>query len=475
MTGFDPEARAALDHALDYARSWVSYRAWRQRVPGVQWAVWFDGGLRASEAVGLADLATGTAMTPQHLFRIASHSKTFTATAILQLVERGLVRLDTPLGEYVTELADAPSGVGSVTVRELLEHGAGILRDGLDGDYWQHARPFPDEAELLAMVRDDGVKVERNASFNYSNLGYSLLGMVVARASGVDYRAYVTANITEPLELADTHPDLLDDRAGDYATGYSGLHVASERVAIPHVDTNAMSSATGFASTASDVVRYLAAHRIGSGELLTDASKRMQQRSMWTSAPGSGRAYGLGMVIENIAGRRVIGHSGGYPGHITRSLLDPADGIAISVLTNAVDGPAAELSSGVLTILDAALEVPARRRTAPPPTLPDDTTMFEGRYAAPWGVIDIVRVGDRLLTASPDAPVPLAEPDVLEVVDDDTLHIASGDGFGSVGERMRFERDDAGRAVRVRGSGGMSVWAYDPATASGPVPWPKLG
>jgi D-alanyl-D-alanine carboxypeptidase len=483
---FDPAARAALDHALGYVRSWIAYRAWRLRVPGVQVAVWYDGGLRLSEAIGLADVEAGVPLTTGHLFRIASHSKTFTATAILQLAEMGMLRLDEPISTYLPELAGAASGIGEVTVRELLEHGGGVLRDGLDGDYWQHDRPFPDEAELIAMVREDGIKTERNASFNYSNLGYSLLGMIVARASGADYRTYVTANIMRPLGLERTQPDLVG--GAEYAAGYSGLHVAPERVRIPHVDTHAMSSATGFASTAEDVVRYLAAHRIGSGELLDDGSKRLQQRMAWESEPGSGRGYGLGMIIEKVAGRRVIGHSGGYPGHITRTLLDPADGIAISVLTNAIDGPASELSNGALKILDAALETPAHRSAAAGRAeLPADTSQFEGRFSAPWGVLDVVRLGDRLLGISPVGPDPLDGADELEVVDDDTLRIASGDGFGSIGEHVRYTRDADGRPIRIRGGGGMSMWAYDPARAARPedaegpgeaeggVPWGTLG
>ncbi|MBN9190923.1 MAG: serine hydrolase, partial [Microbacterium sp.] len=106
---------------------------------------------------------------------------------------------------------------------------------------------------------------------------------------------------------------------------------------------------------------------------------------------------------------------------------------------------------------------------------PDDTSSFEGRFAAPWGVLDVVRLGDRLLAVSPVGPEPLAGKDELEVVDDDTLRIASGDGFGSIGELVHYTRDAAGETVRVRGSGGMTMWAFDPARAEGEVPWGTLG
>ncbi len=453
----DAEGLAAAGAVLPYVESWIAYRAWKLRVPGVQYAVWFDGRVQLSGAVGLADVETSTPLTTRHLFRIASHSKTFTATAVLQLLEAGRLRLDDEVGRHVAELADAPSGIGRVSLRELLEHGGGVLRDGLDADYWQHARPFPATDELLAMVRDDGIKAETNSRFDYSNLGYSLLGLVVARVSGQSYGDYVRDHVVVPLGLADTHAELDPSRLSDYAAGYSGFHTSLDRHPIPHVDTAAMAPATGFASTAEDVVRYLAAHRIGSGELLGDGPKRLMQRPAWASAPGNERGYGMGLILEKVAGRSVLGHSGGYPGHITRSFLDPADGIAVSVLTNAIDGPAQELSTGILALLDAALRTPARRSLVAGRAPLGDTSAFEGRYAGAWGVQDVVRLGDRLVITSPGGPDPVADPDEVEVVDPSTLRITSGDGFGAVGELVHFERDDDGTVTHVRAGGGVSL------------------
>jgi CubicO group peptidase (beta-lactamase class C family) len=458
---------------LPYVERWIAYRAWRLRVPGVQYAVWFDGCVQLSGAVGSADLALGTPMTTQHLFRIASHSKTFTATAVLQLLERGLLRLDDRLEAHLPEVADMPSGIGRVTVRALLEHGGGVLRDGLDGDFWQHARPFPDADELLAMVRDDGVKVEADSRFDYSNLGYALLGRVVERLTGRPYAEAVHEAVVAPLGLASTHAELDPARADDYATGYSGLHTSLERRPVPHVDTAALAPATGFASTAEDVVRFLAALRVGSGELLDDSTKRLQQRRAWTTTPGTDRGYGMGLILEQVAGRAVWGHSGGYPGHITRSFVDPGDGIAVSVLTNAIDGPAHELSSGVLGILDAALHAPARRTLTAPGGVPGDTSAFEGRFAGAWGVVDVVRLGDRLVLTSPGGPDPVAGTSELEVVDARTLRVRDGDGFGSVGELVRYHRDDAGTTLRVRFGGGVTLWPWAVGEEHAP-PWGGL-
>jgi D-alanyl-D-alanine carboxypeptidase len=461
----NPEAVLALQGALPYAESWLAYRAWKLRLPGVQYAVLFDGDLRLSGAVGHADLEAGIPLATDHLFRVASHSKTFTATAVLQLAEAGKLTLDARLGDLLPELAEAPSGIASVAVRELLEHGGGVIRDGVDGDFWQLRRPFPDRAELLRIAREEGVKADANERFGYSNIGYSLLGLVVERVSGVSYNDYVRSEIVGRRGLANTDPDWMPARAASYATGYTGFDTSLDRRPIAHVDTRAMSAATGFTSTAEDLVRYIAAHRPGDERLLSDASKRLQQRAAWPSVPDKPEStrYGLGMVVDTVAGRRLIGHSGGFPGFITYTLLAVDDGIAVSVLTNAVDGQAAELALGILKLLDAALKRPAALPLAAatePGIAGTSTARFEGRFANLWGVVDIVRLGDRLLAISPGLADPLEENDELAVVDDSTLRVTAGNGFGSVGELVSYTRDAAGEVTSIRAGSGLTAWPF---------------
>jgi len=459
---------------LPYIDSWLEYRTWKTRTPGAQAAVYFDGELQFSRAYGFADVEAGIALTPTHLFRIASHSKTFTATAILQLFEAGKLRLDDVAGDFVPELVAAGSPVARVTVRDLLEHSAGVIRDGLDGDYWQHARAFPDETELIAMIIDGGDKALPGEGFNYTNIGYSLLGLIIAAASGRSYNDYVATEIVARLGLTNTGPELDPARASEYAAGYTGFHTSLVRQAVDHVDTRAMAAATGFYATADDLVHYFAAHFIGDERLLSDSSKRMQQREQWLSdaaTPGAAH-YGLGMIIERVGDHRVVGHSGGYPGHITRSIFDPAAGLAISVLTNAVDGPAAELSNGILRLIDAALvQAPTLSLGATGSARSDiDSSRFTGRFANMWGVLDVVQLGERLVSLHPGSPNPLDGLDELEIIDENTLLISKGSGFGSVGESMVYEFDASGAVVSVRGSGGMSLWPLGELGEAHPLP-----
>jgi CubicO group peptidase (beta-lactamase class C family) len=463
-----------LHEALAYVDSWLEYRVWKQRTPGAQVAVWFDGKIQFSKAYGVSNLETGDALTTSHLFRIASHSKTFTATAVMQLVEAGKLRLDDTAGSWIPKLAQAGSPLADATVRELVSNSAGIIRDGVDATYWAHGRQFPDEAALLELAIREGAVRQPQATFKYTNIGFSLLGMIIGKAAGSSYNEYVTTAIVEKLGLGNTGPELVDARLSEYAGGHSGLTSWDKRQVIPHVNTHAMAAATGFYSTAEEMVTFASAHVFGDDRLISDRSKNEMQRPVWTGqdpdAPKDG--YGYGTTVHYYNGHRMVGHSGGYPGHITRTMWDPEEGLAISVLTNAVDGPAEELAAGILKILDKAREVTPKRplnsgltnsAAIQPPAAPDgeiDLGSFTGRFAALWGVTDVLILGGKLFASSPVAPSPVVQPYELAVIDANTLRIMSGSPYASVGELFRYERHGDGKIISVF-TGGMKAWPIE--------------
>ena len=438
-----------MRQAARYADSWVSLRARTQRIPGVQVAVAVAGDVLLSSAHGYARLPetndagdTGEPLTTQHLFRIASHSKTFTATAVLQLVEAGRLRLDDTVGQHVPALADSP--IADRTLAELLAHGGGVVRDSHEAGFWQLEREFPDGDGLLAACRDASDVLERNERFKYSNIGYGVLGLVVEAASGRSFADYVAGEILERLGLHRTGPELDAARAGEYATGYSSLAAYDRRLPIDPVDTRALASATGFWSTAGDLCRYAAGHVLGEERLLSDAGKRRMQRGEW-DVEGTDERYGLGLGIYTVGERRMVGHGGGFPGYITRTLLDPADGLTVVVLTNAIDGPALALTKGIVRLVDEALE--AARGSSEQPI--GDAASYTGRFAALWGVTDIVDLGGRLRLVDPNRPDPTEELGTLQVVDADTLRIEDDTGYAAPGEQVRYLRSDDGTTSSV--------------------------
>lgn len=479
---------------LAYAPRYLEHRRAFDRQPGYQVAIAVDGTVLGAFSGGYADIAAGTALQNSHLFRIASHSKMFTATAIMQLAEAGRLTLEDPVAVHLPVLAGTDAG--ECTVGELLSHSAGLTRDGEDADFWVLGRSFPDRAGLLGIAARARV-IERQQRFKYTNVGYGLLGLVIGAASRQDYRSYMRSNVIEPLGLPDTGPDL-DGRAARLATGYGALAVAGEpytlerRTVIEHVDTGAMDAATGFYSTARDMVRFLSAHLLpapedqspgwpapDAGGPATEADgpssggpasgptaagsaapsallgrhslRRMQRRMEDTGAPGVD--YGLGMILQDVHGHRTLGHSGGYPGHITRSWALPDSGVALSVLTNAVDGPAAAWGEALIALATLAdKEAPASYSRMQPA----DLARFTGRFAGLWGVQDIVELGGKLyqlpLGAAPDPDVVVP----LDIVDAATLRSHDPNGFGGYGEDLAFEFDDAGAAA-LRGPGGVRI------------------
>ena len=436
----------SVTEALAYYDSWLAFNQRYQRVPGVQVAVYAEDAIAFSAAYGLADVENDVPLTEQHLFRIASHSKTFTGTAIFQLVEQGRLRLDDKVSQHVTEIVGTP--VGERTVRELLAHAGGVTRDSLDANWWQLATAFPDRDQLLDVLRaESSAVIAENERFKYSNIGYGLLGLVVEAASGTPYNSYVQTAIVGKLGLSGLGPELDPSRLNEYAAGYSALSYADTRVPIEHVDTRALASATGFFGNARDLVTYFSAHLPGDNRLLSDKSKREMQHPLWTTGSDEKARYGLGLAVNKVGDREVFGHGGGYPGHITRTLVDPEKRIVVSVLTNAIDGPASQLAEGLFRLLDLA-ESKDRGE--------GDLARFTGRFANLWGVTDFVVIGGRLYATDPSGPNPADEPQPLEA-DGDTLRVTGGNGYGSYGESYRFTFDANGAVESVHGSSGLSL------------------
>lgn len=437
--------------------TWLEQRRRLLRLPGLQVAVRVRGELAVSAALGCADAERDLPLTTAHLFRIASHSKTFTATAVMMLRERGVLRLDDPVAHWVPELAG--SRVGNVTVREMLGHQGGVIRDGTDSDFWQLMRPFPDADPLVAELRDNGAVFEPNEHFKYSNYGYAALGTLIGRASGKPYGEFVRTEICAPLGLDRVQPDLEERSIDQLAAGHA-LRLAGDddTFVLRHAATAGMAAATGFVACAEDLTAYATAHTFGDDRLLSDASKRLMQRTESVVKVGDqvkGR-YGLGLMLDTLGERELVGHSGGFPGFVTRTMVDPVDGLVVSVLTNINGAPAEEMCAGVLKLIDLAGKRPAERAGRV-----HDPERFTGLFANAWGLLQLATLGGRIVALRPMLADPTAEVTELDPADgDDLLRALPEAGYGPVGEPYRFTRDANGEVSSVRAGGG-TFWPVE--------------
>ena len=430
-----------VDAAVRYADRWVEYQQRTRRCPGVTVAVRVGGELLLSSAHGSADFEAGIPMRTDHRFRIASHSKTVTATLFAQLVEQEVLRYDDRISQHVPWLTDDAKALGSATLRELLSHSTGVYRDGDEGDFWQLALDFPDQATVRAMVSDRAQVLPANQRFKYSNVGFAILGQVLEAVTGTSYAELVRERIARPLGLSALTAELPDD-ASAMATGYTSRRFGMSRVAFPHTTTGAYAAATGCCATAEDVAVFAEAHCLGVPTLLSDESKRVMQQALW-EVEGEKQRYALGLQGFDLGGRDVLGHGGAFPGFITATRFDPDDRLVVVVLTNAIDGPAAELANGIVRLIDSAHE-----GDDPPPA--PDSDRFAGRFYSVWGVTDIVRLGRRLVAIDLDRIDPSDHQTVLRPISDDELEIVSTSGLRNPGERVRYDFADDGTVRSIR-------------------------
>src|ERR1700722_1489129 len=326
---------AWLQPALDYIPQWLGYQMRATEPPGCAIAVAWRGEAVLEAAFGHADLSAGEALTPRHRFRVASHSKSFTATAIMKLREQGRLKLDDAVGQYVSGLHP---DIAAATLAQLLSHTAGVLRDGPDSAYWVDRKPFLDEASLRAELTLPPA-IPATTRLKYSNHGFGLLGLIIEAITGEPYGVWVKREIVDAVGLAGATPDV--PASGPLARGHSSKALLGRRLVFPgDQSTHALASATGFVSTAGDLARFFGQLSPGAAtSVLSAASRREMSRPQWEDKWAAlPQKYGLGTISGSFDGWDMFGHSGGFPGYVTRSAVIPEHDLALSCLTNAVDG-----------------------------------------------------------------------------------------------------------------------------------------
>lgn len=446
--------KQAREKAIAYIDSWLRFRYEKLDMPGFVLAIGDDTDVLFEQAYGYANLEQRDLMKSSNIFRIASHSKTFTATAVMQLAEAKQLSIDEPLVTYLTWLSQhRDRRMKRITARQLLSHSAGTIRDGHDANFWLMTNPFPDVDEFKRNVMDTELVLENNMQMKYSNFGYSLLGCLVEKISGIPFNRYASENIVQPLQLQDTGPEFDQAIAPKLVTGYSRTDSEKHRTPIEaHLDTRAMSAATGFYSTAADLCKYFQAHFPGSGQLLSDESKKEMQRAQWqTKNSQLGDAYGLGFMINNEGGRKLFGHEGGFPGQKTRTYCDAEGKLVVVVLTNCIDGDARSMGKGIVSIINH-FETSAAKSDA---NSIDQLRRFQGRFINIWCDIDIVENGRGLIAVDPNSWCPLADErgEKLEVVDDATLRIGCADQYHSEGEPVLYNFGAGNKVGSIRYAG----------------------
>ncbi|CAN5156647.1 N/A [soil metagenome] len=297
-------------------------------VPGLAYAVVADGEGTAAGARGVLRVGGDTAVTADTPFVIGSISKSFTALAVMQLVEAGKLDLGTAISQHLDSFSSRPAG--AITIRQLLSHTSGFSTMQGNAPH----QPATDQNDALSRGVEQLAGVtpanKPDEKWEYSNANYEILGRLIEVVSGQDYQSYVTSNILEPVGME--HSFVADGEIHEsMATG----HLPWFGTKLPLADgptDRATAPQGGIISSANDVARYLQVMMNGENDVLSAEGKAQMMRPASDASPG----YGLGWYVESDSG--VIWHSGASPGVETLAIMIPAEKRAVIVLVNGGGG-----------------------------------------------------------------------------------------------------------------------------------------
>ncbi|MEV4381995.1 serine hydrolase domain-containing protein [Streptosporangium sp. NPDC049644] len=311
------------------------------RLPSLTAAVVRDGELAWFGARGRVE---GAAPTPLTQYRIGSITKSLVAVVVMRLRDEGRVDLLDPVSKHVPGLG---IGVGEVTVAQLLSHTSGLSAES-PGQWWERTPGMPAE-ELVAALGPDTAKHRPGRRYHYSNVGFALLGELVARHRGVSWARAVQEEILRPLGMRDT---TTRPRA-PHAHGYAVHPWADVLLPEPEHDALAMAPAGQLWSTPADLARWAAFVAGDTGDVL-DAATVAEMREPATVDDGDAwtGGYGLGLQLARANGRRLAGHTGSMPGFLATVWADPSDRVGVLFTANSTSGVSRDLLTDLLAILD---------------------------------------------------------------------------------------------------------------------------
>jgi CubicO group peptidase (beta-lactamase class C family) len=310
-------------------------------VPGLAYAVVADGEITSIGARGVVELGGDREVTPDTPFVIGSISKSFTALAVMQLVEAGKVDLDTEVSQYLDGFSGAPAG--AITIRQLLGHTSGFST--LQGNE-SHTDVTGGRDELACWV-DDLADVtpalQPGERWEYSNTNYQILGRLVEVVSGQEYQTYVTANILEPVGME--HSFVADGETHEsMAIGHRPWFGAKRPLPDKSTDRGTAPQG-GIVASINDLALYMRMMMNGEDDVLSAQGKAMMMRPASAVSP----FYGFGWYVDTGNGR--VSHSGLSPGFEALATLVPSAREGVVVLVNANSGlgfgETAELSNGI--------------------------------------------------------------------------------------------------------------------------------
>ncbi|MBK8147250.1 MAG: serine hydrolase [Acidobacteria bacterium] len=355
-----------------------------------------DGKPIVSKGYGLASVEFDAPNTPDTVFRLASVTKQFTATAIMMLQERGKLNVNDPACNY---LANCPDAWRSITIRQLLTMTHAI--PGVNATELGPLRGFPVPwDQWLEATGKKPLDFTPGEKFKYSNSGYTLLGFIIERVSGKSYGEFLQENIFAPLGMTRTGYEEPVRIVKNRATGYRQMP-GNPILALPYREIIRMYAAGGIFSTTEDLLRWDQA--LYTEKLLTKKSIEEMFTPFRDMYPG--KSYAYGWWTSRKFGRREVGHGGNATGFITYIARFPEDRVTVIVLSNNERGSAGKISNVLAAIaFGAKYEIPKERKAIGVTSSVIDKYVGQYDFQYPQTTYTITNENGKLMLLEPGFP-----------------------------------------------------------------------
>lgn len=364
------------DNVDDYVKAQME----RQHIPGVSIVVIKDQKIVKSEGYGLANVELNVPARPDTVYKIGSVSKQFLAAGIMLLVQDGKISLDDNIGKY---LEGAPDTWKPITVRHLLTHTSGIVREAPGFDPLK----IQNDADVIKTAYALPLRFTPGEKYEYCNVGYFTLAEIITRVSGKPWPDFLNERVFAPLEMNATRTTNVTELVPNRANGYIWRNGKLQNASIYF----ALRPSGALLSTVLDLAKWDAA--LQTGKLL----KQSTLDEMWTPVKlnnGKTHPYGFGWELEPIGSHKKVNHGGSLPGFRAQLARFIDDKLTVVVLTNGDNANAGGIAIGVANFYIPGL-IPDRKVARVDPKVFD---AYVGEYQPdPSVTFSITREGDKLM------------------------------------------------------------------------------
>ena len=436
-----------VQEALNLLDIWLESELGYKRMPGISIAVVHDQELVWSNGYGFANVKDEVPARPDTIYSICSISKLFTCTSVMQLRDAGKLQLDDPISKYLPwfEIKRTDPNAPPITIRMIMRHSSGLPRESEVEYEGEPDLPWPEREVMIAKLPGQETLYPIDTYFQYSNLGMTLLGEIVAVVSGQPYDDYIREHILEPLGMSDTTPYMPEkEYGGRLAIGYSRWGREGNREQLPLFSAKGFTPAAGLASTVIDLGKFASwqfrALEDKDAGVLSGYTLKEMQRVHWVD-PDWETKWGLGFATWRPKDKTFVGHGGNCPGYRTQLALSPKDKIAIICMTNAADANSGTYTAKAFEIVAPAI-AEALKASEEPESAAVDLKKYTGLYGTHWGEAAVFIWKGSLATIGLPSDSPAEAITELKHIDGNVFRRVRKDG--ELGEEHIFELDAEG-------------------------------